>query len=142
MRASVRSMWQRSFADSLSWQSPIALVSRPFWRSASAARTEARLRPRTALGMILIILLLSAAGWLYLEQTAVIAEAHQSMGILQEMQKAQVRDIRYLQVQVARQTSMEQVYRYAQALRLQPEEHVDILVVQPMARNENLAQAR
>lgn len=142
MRTSVRSMWQRSFADSLSWQSPIALVSRPFWRSSSAVRTRERLRFRTALGMVLIILLLSAAGWLYLEQTAVIEEAHQSMSILQDMQKAQVRDIRYLQVQVAQQTSMEQVYRYAQARRLQPEERVDILVVQPLARNENLAQAR
>ncbi len=142
MRTSVRSMWQRPFADSLSWQSPMALVSQPFWRSPSAARTGARLRPRTALGLLLIVLLLSAAGWLYLEQTAVIEEAHQSMSILQEMQKAQVRDIRYLQVQVAQQTSMEQVYRYAQARRLQPEERVDILVVQPLTRNENLAQAR
>jgi Tfp pilus assembly protein PilN len=142
MRTSVRSMWQRSFADSLSWQSPIALVSRPFWRSPSAVRTGARLRPRTALGLVLIILLLSAAGWLYLEQTAVIKEAHQSIGLLQEMQKAQVRDIRYLQLQVAQQTSMEQVFRYAQALRLQPEDRVDILVVGPLVRSENLAQAR
>lgn len=142
MRASVRSMWQRSITDSLSWQSPIALVSRPFWRNPSAVRTGVRLRPRMALGLVLMILLLSAAGWLYLEQAAVIAEAHQSIGMLEEIRQSQMRDIRYLQVQVAQQTSMEQVFRYAQTLRLQPENRGDILVVQPLLKTENLAQAR
>ncbi len=142
MRSSVRSVWRQSIVDSLSWQSPIALVSRPFWRNPSLVRPGARLRPRTALGLVLLVLLLTAAGWLYLVQADMMTETRQAIKWLGDQQESLVRDIRFLQVQMAQQTAMEQVYRHAHAMRLRPADRVEILMVPPIDRNASVAQAR
>lgn len=116
---------------------PIGVTQKPFWRNPALVIPE-RLSARMAAGFLLIILLLSLLGWLYLDQAALVRETTQDVTRLRSMRTEEVWEVRYLQAELAEQTSMARVLGHATSAQLLPDQPLDVIVVRPASSPENL----
>jgi len=106
---------------------PVGLINLPFWKSATTVRTG--MEPRTAIGLLLAVILLTLVGLLYLDQAASVTEARAQIDNLRQEQVSLAREARYLQARIAEQSSLSRSMARASALGLhQPQQVVKLTV--------------
>ena len=112
---------------------PVGLISRPFSQAPSIPR--ATWETRKVAIILLAVLLLTAIGWLYLDQAALMTTTREEIAELRGRRDHALREYRYLQGLIARSQSARLIVVRAEEMGLRPADQMRTLTVPRLARD-------